>query len=684
MQSPIPFIPEDTDNTHYNSLSPLLTPPLPPAAGIKRRPPAPPTFAFGHALGDEKIPEKLPPFGAEQRPGTMTVFGSHNRGGHVAGAGHAAAGMARRSTAPGPPATGPLVPMYMESSHTPPTSSSPAASREGNRPDDRRYFEGPSPNDRRTLCNGVNDVHRQMAATHGNSFNGRRSMDNMYAPQSRDSMSTSMYATPQSRGMDSIQNLEDENRVLREELSDLRKSSALDSLHRRPMAAIAGGGFRGPTQSIKTCMCDSLRSKLAKIRQELREARGEQRLPSRGGFPMEVRDNEAQTSPKAQPREVPPAYQPPQTAPSSFSGATRLLSSAIGQSSCVDAPTQTDGTTTTEASMQAVSSMSNAEAQTSVLQGELGVQAGSGISVSADIETQTAVAVSSTASQVVAEASEIAVQAAPPMPTDATSQTEPGPASPRPASVAEAEVQATAAASAAAMQTEPPARADASCAADIPPPSKHIAVKLCSAASQTCPPARSVAAVQTTRPSKAACVATQAGPAPGVDRGTQAEDDRLEAALKREAEKEARIQELEARLAELSSDNEALRAESKKVQEKAEAFQHMAQTKAFGQMNVTILCPRAECTVSGERIEMDSWNPARLREEFEREVLPRFTRVFVEETSAGMPKTSKARSEAVDRAMQDFAETFRERLSAMLSAPNAAAAVQAAAAKKCK
>ena len=35
------------------------------------------------------------------------------------------------------------------------------------------------------------------------------------------------------------------------------------------------------------------------------------------------------------------------------------------------------------------------------------------------------------------------------------------------------------------------------------------------------------------------------------------------------------------------------------------------------------------------------------------------------------------RSEAVDKAMQEFAETFRERLTAMLSAPNANAAVQA-------
>merc|ERR1719487_1095609 len=115
--------------------------------------------------------------------------------------------------------------------------------------------------------------------------------------------------------MDSLQTLEDENRVLREELSRLQ-TNAIENLHRRPMAAIAGGGFRGPTSApAKQCMCDALRSKLAKIRQELREARGEQRLPSRGGFPMEVRDNEAQTTPKSQVPPPPDAYQPPQTAP---------------------------------------------------------------------------------------------------------------------------------------------------------------------------------------------------------------------------------------------------------------------------------------------------------------------------------------------------------------------------------
>jgi len=316
------------------------------------------------------------------------------------------------------------------------------------------------------------------------------------------------------------------------------------------------------------------------------------------------------------------------------------------------------------------------------LTGEFGVQAGCGIPKPENAETQTVIApvpqLLDTASQATAHGSEAAVQVGqPPAIANHTgSQTE-TPAVPAVPAASEAEVQATAEATATSMQTDAPVRADVACEANI---EKVKVTNSCSAASQTIPPARCVAGVQTRAPSIGTAIATQVTPAAGVDRGCQAEDGRLEAALKREAVHEEKIAELEALVARLNSEKEQLKADLVTSKETAEAFQHMVQTKAFGQMNVTILCPRAECTVSGERIEMDSWNPKRLREEFEREVLPRFTRVFVEEVNAS--KGSKARSEAVDRAMQDFAETFRERLSAMLSAPNAAAAVQAAAATK--
>lgn len=578
----------------------------------------------------------------------------------MAGAGHAMAGMVRRSqTVPGPP------PMYLDQTVTPSTS-------QGLRPDERRYFAGEATaTPQRSGSKGEDgnqDGNRRDArrSTVTGSLNGRRSMESFH------------------KETDSLRILEDENRVLREELSRLQ-TTAIDSLHRRPMAAIAGGGFRGPTNNRQPtpqqCMCESLRAKLAKIRHELREARGEQ--DSRWCCPVtkEVRDSEAQTTPPKEEAPVTPSfYQPPKTAPTP-SGAARKLALRCG--SLVDATTQSE-MATAEATTQAASSTCHAEAQCETEavseMAELGVQVGSGISVPADMETQTASSaiLQDTASQVVADASDAGVQAgqSSALPAEAASQTEA-------LAAVEAEVQCCAEATSAAMQTEPAAGVSVACEVDFTSQVPKLR-NSCSAASQTIPPTRSAAAVQTVRAMRTA-VATQATPTPisRAEQSTQAEDDRLVAALKREAAHEARIDDLEAELALLSVQNEALAAEKLKANEKAEAFQHMAQTKAFGQMNVTILCPRAECTVSGERIEMDSWNPERLREEFEREVLPRFTRVFVEEADKNAPKgASKARSDAVDRAMQDFAETFRERLSAMLSAPNAQAAVQAAAASK--
>lgn len=591
----------------------------------------------------------------------------------MAGAGHAAAGMVRRATAPSPPQT------YLDPSwsfppaddlngHRPPTScvSFPPADGLHTRPPTSTVNESTRANERR-----FTDSNRKP------SFDG--------SPGVGSPFDRSSFNGRKSTGFEGFHTIEDENRHLREELSRLQ-TNAMDALHRRPMAAIAGGGFRGPSgqqQASKQCMCDSLRSKLARIRQELREARGEQRLPSQGGFPVDIRDNEAQTSPKLAPKGL-EVYQPPQTAPcSGLSGAARVLTAAVRCSSLSESHTQTEIKESVDASSQHISSTSHAEAQTAFAKGELGVQAGSGISKPAHAETQTAAApaapkpqLQDSASQATPQAgSEIAVQVGQPpsIPANAASQTE-APAAPAAASV---EVQATAEAIASSMQTDAPSRADVACEAKIE--AKAKVKNSCSASSQTIPPARCVAAVQTRPPAKVA-IATQVTPPAGIDKGCQAEDDRLEVALKRQARDADKIAELEAKIAQLTGEKDVLKADLLKSQETAEAFQHMVQTKAFGQMNVTILCPRAECTVSGERIEMDSWNPKRLKDEFEREVLPRFTRVFVEESNGC--KGSKTRSEAVDRAMQDFAETFRERLSAMLSAPNAAAAVQAAAATK--
>mmetsp|Transcript_37847 Transcript_37847/g.104039 ORF Transcript_37847/g.104039 Transcript_37847/m.104039 type:complete len:283 (-) Transcript_37847:135-983(-) len=180
-----------------------------------------------------------------------------------------------------------------------------------------------------------------------------------------------------------------------------------------------------------------------------------------------------------------------------------------------------------------------------------------------------------------------------------------------------------------------------------------------------------------------------------VDRSTQIED---RGAAKRESNLKAKLSEAEARCDHLASQAAArdtehvavvrgLRAELERLQTASESSEERVAelsnaltNKAFKQLNVTILCPRAECALRGECIEMDSWDPARLKAEFEREVLPRFTRVFVEEEG----RTGVSTQEAAERIMQDFADVFRRRLSAMLSAPNAAAAYASASVAPCK
>jgi hypothetical protein len=383
---------------------------------------------------------------------------------------------------------------------------------------------------------------------------------------------------------------------------------------------------------------------------------------------MDFQDNEAQTSPK-------------QVIANAFH---TLKMQCDGP---VDEPTQTTANmpATAEVATQAGHNhldgeVCEAEVQVEWAQHEYGVQAGSS-ALSAPVEAQTqtrTMRVENVSTQAVASAAEVAVQAIPAQgaPMACQTDTEQG------IEHIGAEVQAGCPAAnchAVGAQTEEIAQrpcADAACEAAITIPPKEIV--LCSAASQTSTAGRSMASVQTVKIQKATAASQATPPAPTlVDCSTQVEEETDSA--QRAAEKQTRLEKLEARMQQLTCENERLAVQNRDLYEKAQAFQQVAQTKALGQMNVTILCPRAECTVGGERVEMDSWNPGRLREEFEREVLPRFTRVFVDESVVGQ---NRVRSEAVDKAMQDFAETFRERLSTMLSAPNAAAAVQAAAAAK--
>jgi len=174
---------------------------------------------------------------------------------------------------------------------------------------------------------------------------------------------------------------------------------------------------------------------------------------------------------------------------------------------------------------------------------------------------------------------------------------------------------------------------------------------------------------------KTTSASTQVSPPRGIARGCQADD---EDEKRRRTEQVNRIHELEARVNALTVEKISCDDRYSKLQQDAEVWRQVSLKNTLGQMNITILCPRAECAVNGAKIEMDSWNPAKLKAEFERDVLPRFARVFIEDSGGGAAGNAHSRSEAVERAMQEFVEVFRERLSSLLSAPNGAAAFAAA------
>jgi len=473
------------------------------------------------------------------------------------------------------------------------------------------------------------------------------------------------------------QSLEDENRQLREELQLCQRtqiqnatSIGFQGFQRRPMAAIAGGGFRGPQAASqpRSCMCDALRAKLARARAELEQARCEaatRRTPVR-----------VVTGPALLPT-------PPE------------LADAQVQASLESGP-ESPRRATKEVSMQAVAptpARREVGAQ-AVQRGEVvGVQAGGGLASLPSASTQT----------VVAAAADAATQVAAVVRCDAEAQAEAAgehvamQTEPPPATV-EAAAQAGCAPAPVAVvevQTEPfpvsPQLADAAVQAaeeqeerapEPPPPqpsTREIAVQVVAAG-----PAQSTVAVQATA-ALPACTSTAMqceAPPKGVDAGSQAED---KVAKAKSAELEARLKDLESLARDLAAENSNLADSLRTAKEEAEVWQQAAQSRVLGQMNITILCPRAECTVNGAKVEMDSWNPAKLREEFEREVLPRFARVFVEDVppnggggAAQAQGGKKPRPEAVERTMQEFADVFRERLSTMLNAPSAQAAAAAA------
>eukprot|EP00440_Ansanella_granifera_P055355 gb/GFBE01060008.1/.p1 GENE.gb/GFBE01060008.1/~~gb/GFBE01060008.1/.p1 ORF type:complete len:628 (+),score=122.08 gb/GFBE01060008.1/:1-1884(+) len=484
--------------------------------------------------------------------------------------------------------------------------------------------------------------------------------------------------------------LEDENRRLREELARYQ-CNAMER-HRRPMAAIAGGGFRGASSQQRSsgCNCEALKLKLARCRAELREA--QRRVP---GAVQSTASPLPPPTPKtplvglATPDEMgcifPPApmagaevLELPETPQSPMRTQSPFNLSGIELVARTPVPTA-------EACTQTASVQASVEVQTSAAQemeiqevpasptraSSVAVQAG-GMSTAADASMQTAeVERVESAAQVAPEACDASQQASPSSEdvgaqtasaTVADSCMQAGPGSWQLASAdtqteatqsvdegvqAEIEVEA---------QEEPPLAPVATC---------ESAVQTVSAKSKLC-----TASAQTAR-QELTSSATQVEKTRVAHQGIQVEDN---SARKAKAECEAKVKDLEVRLQDSSS--KAIE-EFRKCKEESEAWQQMAQSKALGQLNITILCPRAECTVNGTRVEIDSWNPKKLRQEFEDEVLPRFTKLFVEE-GASEKSGPHAKPEAVQRTMEEFATVFRERLTAMLSAPNANAAVTAA------
>lgn len=373
-------------------------------------------------------------------------------------------------------------------------------------------------------------------------------------------------------------NLEDENKSLREEIGRMQ-SATVDSFHRRPRAAIAGGGFRGPAgQGQRKCMCEELQARLAKTQALLIEAR---RTASKGS-------SGASRASTGAPPDLPGTSTPASVVETR--DACAQASSLPAKPKLVAVETQTEAVDPPRRPQ-----FEEAQTQAEPARSDVGQQAG--------------VALGGT-------------------PADASSQTEPA--------------------------AEPPSRCDSGC--------------------QTSAAATSAASVQTERPpfTSHVCTQTQAQPS----RPTRSAESQANPSTRAVEAQTAPLQDdsarIEALLKEANANTAKLAQQVASLEEGVKVWREKATKQLLGQVNITILCPRAECNVNGHTVEMDGWNPEVLKREFEREVLPRFTRIFVEQAGEG---GGSARTQAAQKASKEFAEAFRERLSSMLSAPTAESAV---------
>lgn len=417
--------------------------------------------------------------------------------------------------------------------------------------------------------------------------------------------------------------LKDENRALREELAKFTGTAVSPIIPvRRPMAAIAGGGFRGQASSTavvhKRCECDALRAKLSRIRSELaelREGRGVS-AQSSGGQSFSVRTDASPSASSSKP--TPPATPP------------YIMTDLAGSLSYPDVVCHEVGVQAEQppdSSEEAV--QCEACTQTSLDCCDAATSAAPEVS---DSEVQT------DACRILDPclASEVGVQAEPLMVSVAHMpvQTDLEPVSAPVVQAVDADIQAS------------------------------FALECMDSFTQTQPlPACASTSVQTS-PLHTQTVAVQASFRPDVrNASTMAVDD---AAVAREREWALRLQKMEEFTNALKGNIISLQDELEASNETVVVLKHAMHSKALGHMNVTILCPRAECTVGGDHICIDGWDPDLLKKEFERDVLPRFTRVFVEESSSPAGQGTERRTEVMDQAMEEFATIFRERLSKML------------------
>lgn len=437
--------------------------------------------------------------------------------------------------------------------------------------------------------------------------------------------------------------LEDENRRLREELARYQTESL--ERHRRPLAAIAGGGFRAMPAAPRSCMCETLKVKLARCRAALHAA---QRKNSLSWEQLESRFDLGEDQHTELPEmealateEAACQTEDQQTAHVEVQSSVLTAAAEVQASECYlfsDGTAQTDPVAEAqllpeleekrELTCQAVAVQVTPTCLDCGVQREVSLE---------HCASQTEVAVEDVAAQTEAMAQHSATQTEVPGLRHFEVQTE---------VLADAEMLPEVAVTTVSTEMQTVAlevksmtsiETQTSCTASFAERFVQATVEsICSSAQVSC--AKTSAATQVEKRKT-------------NHQATQAEDSSA-------VEVAQRLKDLEDSVA------AGAMAKAKELE--------MATSKAMSRLNVTILCPRAECTVNGSKVEMDSWNSARLREDFEEQVLPRFIKIIMAEGE------TTSQTEIVQNTMEELGSIFRERLAALLSAPNATAAMAAA------